>query len=457
MARSSGRKSFDARNRHSSIKILSGRDLDAAAGADGEKTKTKRSLKKKFALAKRETKTERSGDGDGDNLDLTQTVSLELEGRIVNGKSVLCNPVLENRAALLCAKTVTRWHFRFDQPVHQSAGAVAFGLATRRVNLAKGFGLVDEKRPESFCSQSLAGEPQSWCVYSSSSRDETVAVCGGDSVTKYCRALGLTMDTNKFTVADGSGNTAIAGTLTTTGATALDGGLTMDTNKFTVADDSGNTAIAGTFDATGDTKLGAALGITGTLTTTGATALDGGLTMDTNKFTVADGSGNTAIAGTLTTTSATSLAGGLSVTGVGTFSVGVVSTGFSVTATVSGSGSGVISHGVNFASITSSDSDYLITLPPSSSSISSCTVGHTIKLFSTDSYQIQTSAPGSISIQGTSGASCASSVANNMLVECTCTTGTAYVCITVSTAGDVAGLQAPSCSRRRSLLTELIF
>ena len=371
MARSSGRKSFDARNRHSSIKILSGRDLDAAAGADGEKTKTKRSLKKKFALAKRETKTERSGDGDGDNLDLTQTVSLELEGRIVNGKSVLCNPVLENRAALLCAKTVTRWHFRFDQPVHQSAGAVAFGLATRRVNLAKGFGLVDEKRPESFCSQSLAGEPQSWCVYSSSSRDETVAVCGGDSVTKYCRALGLTMDTNKFTVADGSGNTAIAGTLTTT--------------------------------------------------------------------------------------SATSLAGGLSVTGVGTFSVGVVSTGFSVTATVSGSGSGVISHGVNFASITSSDSDYLITLPPSSSSISSCTVGHTIKLFSTDSYQIQTSAPGSISIQGTSGASCASSVANNMLVECTCTTGTAYVCITVSTAGDVAGLQAPSCSRRRSLLTELIF
>ena len=405
MARSSGRKSFDARNRHSSIKILCGRDLDAAAGADGEKTKTKRSLKKKFALAKRETKTERSGDGDGDNLDLTQTVSLELEGRIVNGKSVLCNPVLENRAALLCAKTVTRWHFRFDQPVHQSAGAVAFGLATRRVNLAKGFGLVDEKRPESFCSQSLAGEPQSWCVYSSSSRDETVAVCGGDSVTKYCRALGLTMDTNKFTVADGSGNTAIAGTLTTTGATALDGGLTMDTNKFTVA----------------------------------------------------DGSGNTAIAGTLTTTSATSLAGGLSVTGVGTFSVGVVSTGFSVTATVSGSGSGVISHGVNFASITSSDSDYLITLPPSSSSISSCTVGHTIKLFSTDSYQIQTSAPGSISIQGTSGASCASSVANNMLVECTCTTGTAYVCITVSTAGDVAGLQAPSCSRRRSLLTELIF
>ena len=50
------------------------------------------------------------------------------------------------------------------------------------------------------------------------------------------------MDTDKFTVADDTGNTAIAGTLTTTGATVLNGGLTMDTDKFTVADATGNTA-----------------------------------------------------------------------------------------------------------------------------------------------------------------------------------------------------------------------
>ena len=109
------------------------------------------------------------------------------------------------------------------------------------------------------------------------------------------------MDTNKFTAADGSGNTAIAGTLGVTGATALNGGLTMDTNKFTVADGSGNTAIAGTLDVTGDT------------TVTGATALNGGLTMDTNKFTVADGSGNTAIAGTLGVVGHTALNGGFAV------------------------------------------------------------------------------------------------------------------------------------------------
>lgn len=96
---------------------------------------------------------------------------------------------------------------------------------------------------------------------------------------------GLTMDTNKFTVANGTGNTTIAGTLNVTGAAALNGGLTMDTNKFTVANGTGNTVIAGT------------------LNVTGATALNGGFTIDTNKFTVADGTGNTTIGGTLNVTS----------------------------------------------------------------------------------------------------------------------------------------------------------
>ena len=88
-------------------------------------------------------------------------------------------------------------------------------------------------------------------------------------------------------------NGAVAGTFTVTGVTALNGGLTMDSNKFTVADTSGNVATAGT------------------MTVTGATALDGGLTMDTDKFTVADTSGNVATAGTMTVTGATALDGGL--------------------------------------------------------------------------------------------------------------------------------------------------
>jgi len=43
--------------------------------------------------------------------------------------------------------------------------------------------------------------------------------------------------------------------LTVTGETALNGGLVMDTDKFTVADTTGNTAIAGTLDVTGTTTL----------------------------------------------------------------------------------------------------------------------------------------------------------------------------------------------------------
>ena len=84
-----------------------------------------------------------------------------------------------------------------------------------------------------------------------------------------------------------TGDLAVSGTTTTAGLTssatlAANGGFSVDTPAFTVADTTGNTSIG-----------------SGTLTVGGATALDGGLTMDTNKFTVANTSGNTIIAGTL--------------------------------------------------------------------------------------------------------------------------------------------------------------
>ena len=63
------------------------------------------------------------------------------------------------------------------------------------------------------------------------------------------------------------------------------------------------------------TTIGTNISSTGTLTISGATALNGGLTMDTNKFTVADTSGNTSIAGTLGVTGATTLSGGATLSG----------------------------------------------------------------------------------------------------------------------------------------------
>jgi len=92
-------------------------------------------------------------------------------------------------------------------------------------------------------------------------------------------------------------NAAVAGTFTVTGVTALNGGLTMDSNKFTVANTSGNVATAGT------------------LTVTGATALNGGLAMDTNKFTVANTSGDVATAGTLAVTGTSAFTGAVTADG----------------------------------------------------------------------------------------------------------------------------------------------
>jgi len=138
---------------------------------------------------------------------------------------------------------------------------------------------------------------------------------------------GLRVDTDRFTVEDNTGNTAISGILSVTGTTTvvgltyLNGGLTMDNNKFTVADETGNTVIAGTLQVAGQSNLNGGVffdatkftvedvtgntAIGGTLEVTGLTDLNGGLAMDTDKFTVADATGNTAIAGTLTVSGAT--------------------------------------------------------------------------------------------------------------------------------------------------------
>ena len=69
--------------------------------------------------------------------------------------------------------------------------------------------------------------------------------------------LGVTGATTLSSTLAVTGNQTNSGTLTVTGATALNGGLTMDTNKFTVADGTGNTTIAGTLSVAGATTIGA--------------------------------------------------------------------------------------------------------------------------------------------------------------------------------------------------------
>ena len=90
-------------------------------------------------------------------------------------------------------------------------------------------------------------------------------------------ALNLGAATGTLTVA----NTTLAAkaitastTLVVTGATTLNGGLTMDTDKFTVADTTGNTAIGGTLAVTGNTTLTGDLAVNGGDITTSQTTFN---------------------------------------------------------------------------------------------------------------------------------------------------------------------------------------
>ena len=91
---------------------------------------------------------------------------------------------------------------------------------------------------------------------------------------------GNSASTGSFTTI-GSSSLATLNSLTVTGATALNGGLTMDTDKFTVADTSGNTAIAGTLDVTGQTTVA-------NFTATGTTVLPATSFGDNNITNVGD-------------------------------------------------------------------------------------------------------------------------------------------------------------------------
>ena len=60
--------------------------------------------------------------------------------------------------------------------------------------------------------------------------EATLAVVGNQTLSGN-----LTIATDKFTVASGTGNTAVAGTLGVEGATGINGNFDINTNKFTVA------------------------------------------------------------------------------------------------------------------------------------------------------------------------------------------------------------------------------
>jgi hypothetical protein len=150
----------------------------------------------------------------------------------------------------------------------------------------------------------------------------------------------FSVNTNKFTVAASSGNTAVAGTFSVTGTSShtgnstfggtvgITGDLSVNTNKFTVTAASGNTSIAGTLGVAGDVAVNTnkftVAASSGNTVIAGTAGVAGDFAVNTNKFTVVAASGNTSVAGTLAVTGNTTLSGTLAVTGVATHSANIV-------------------------------------------------------------------------------------------------------------------------------------
>ena len=112
-----------------------------------------------------------------------------------------------------------------------------------------------------------------------------------------------------------TGAVTASSTLDVTGATGIDGDFDINTNKFTVASASGNTAIAGTLAVTGASTLTGDVTASGAMNITGNTGVDGNFDVNTDKFTVASASGNTAVAGTLSVTGTSDFTGIITASG----------------------------------------------------------------------------------------------------------------------------------------------
>jgi len=152
---------------------------------------------------------------------------------------------------------------------------------------------------------------------------EDISLTMGDDIGAYEVAF---LDSALIRVAgiDSSGNADFDGTLSAGGAfsaaglASLNGGIAVDTDKFTVADATGNTAISGTLDVIGVSQLATGGGATsagGVFSAAGLASLNGGIAVDTDRFTVADTTGNTTIAGTLDVTGAIGGTSTISATG----------------------------------------------------------------------------------------------------------------------------------------------
>jgi hypothetical protein len=106
-----------------------------------------------------------------------------------------------------------------------------------------------------------------------------------------------------------------------------------------------------------------------------------------------------------------------------------------MTATTDGLGNGTIPDGTDYAVVTSANANNIIILPTP-------TPGTTVGLANgATGYELRSSAPTTIAINGGSGAAAESAIPANTLVICVCRTATAWLCSNTSTAGAVTATE----------------
>lgn len=140
---------------------------------------------------------------------------------------------------------------------------------------------------------------------------------------------------------------------------------------------------------------------------------------------------------TLEVTGATTLGSTLGVTGATTFTAGQQSAAVSRTATdAPGGTTGVIADGTSVVVVTCDNAAKVITLPTP-------TPGNIVWLLpNATGYELRSSDPATIAINGGTGANAESAVGANYLVRCVCASATTWIANTFSTDGTEAKLEA---------------
>lgn len=105
------------------------------------------------------------------------------------------------------------------------------------------------------------------------------------------------------------------------------------------------------------------------------------------------------------------------------------------TATTDGTGTGTISDTATFVTVTSDDANKIVVLPTP-------TPGREVWLRNAGTgYELRSSAPGTVAINGGTGASAESAIGANVLTRCFCDSATTWVCTNFSTAGTVSATE----------------